>query len=95
MKRNEPYVGIFLKKDPDNKSEVVKSLDDIYEIGTFAQIHEVQDLGTKIKLVATAHRRIKLKKQIRPDVNLNSKGMFLLSLPYLIYCSSFVDIFCV
>lgn len=75
MKRNEPYVGIFLKKDTANDSEVVQSLQDIYDVGTFAQIHEVQDLGTKLKLVATAHRRIKIKSQIRPDVNLDdSKG---------------------
>lgn len=75
VKRNEPYVGIFMKKDTTKTGEVVQSLDDIYNVGTFAQIHEVQDLGTSLKLVATAHRRIKITRQIEPDVNLtNTKG---------------------
>lgn len=81
LRRNEPYVGIFLKRDSSNDKDVVENLDDIYDIGTFAQIHEVKDLGDQIKLVATAHRRIKIKQQIRPDVNLsNNRGWLILSI---------------
>lgn len=76
MKRNEPYVGIFLKRETATDDDVVPSLDDIYDIGTFAQIHEVHDMGDTLKMVATAHRRIRIKKQIRPDVSLKGgKGM--------------------
>lgn len=70
-------MGIFLKRDDTNDAEVVPNLNDIYNVGTFAQIHEVQDLGDKLKLVATAHRRIKIKQQIRPDVSLSGKGIYL------------------
>jgi len=43
-------------------------LDDIYPIGTFAQVHEVQDLGNRLRLVIMAHRRIKIVNQIFEDV---------------------------
>ncbi|KOC66312.1 Lon protease-like protein, mitochondrial [Habropoda laboriosa] len=60
VKLNQPYVGIFLKKAEENEAEVVENLDDIYPVGTFAQIHEVQDLGNRLRLVVMAHRRIKI-----------------------------------
>lgn len=64
VKLNQPYVGIFLKKDDDNVKEVVDKLDEIYSIGTFAQVQEMQDLGDKLRIVVTAHRRIKLTGQM-------------------------------
>lgn len=64
MKLNQPYVGIFLKKDDDNEKEVVDKLDEIYNVGTFAQVQEMQDLGDKLRIVVTAHRRIKLTGQM-------------------------------
>jgi hypothetical protein len=39
----------------------------VYPIGTFAQIHEVQDLGDRLRLVVMAHRRIRLLGQIVDD----------------------------
>lgn len=51
-----------------NEKEVVTSLDDVYSVGTFAQIHEMQDLGDKLRLVVMAHRRIKIIQQIPDDV---------------------------
>lgn len=73
MKRNEPYVGIFNKRDPEKDGLVAKAVGELCEIGVFAQIHEVQDMGNFIRLVATAHRRIRLKKQIKPDVRLRGR----------------------
>lgn len=64
MKLNQPYCGIFLKKSEDKTSEVVQNLDDIYKIGVFAQIHEMQDLGDRLRLVVMAHRRIKVTGQL-------------------------------
>ncbi|CAL7945330.1 unnamed protein product [Xylocopa violacea] len=68
VKLNQPYVGIFLKKSEENESEIVQNLDDVYSVGTFAQIHEVQDLGNKLRLVVMAHRRIKIVGQILEDL---------------------------
>ncbi|XP_076249651.1 lon protease homolog, mitochondrial isoform X2 [Calliopsis andreniformis] len=68
VKLNQPYVGIFLKKTEENEAEVVQNLDDIYSVGTFAQIHEVQDLGNRLRLVVMAHRRIKIVGQILEDM---------------------------
>lgn len=64
VKLNQPYCGIFLKKKEDNETEVVNNLNEIYNIGVFAQIHEMQDLGDKLRLVVMAHRRIKITGQI-------------------------------
>jgi ATP-dependent Lon protease len=68
VRLNQPYIGIFLKKEDDNKSEVVQKLSDVYEIGSFAQIQEMQDLGDKLRLVVTAHRRVKIVGQLIEDL---------------------------
>lgn len=64
VKLNQPYIGLFLKKDEENKKEIVEKLSDVYEIGSFAQIQEMQDLGDKLRLVVTAHRRVKIVGQL-------------------------------
>lgn len=64
VKLNQPYVGIFLKRNEENESEVVENMDGVYQIGVFAQIHEMQDLGDRLRLVVMAHRRIKITGQI-------------------------------
>ncbi|XP_017885289.1 lon protease homolog, mitochondrial isoform X2 [Ceratina calcarata] len=68
VKLNQPYVGIFLKKSEENESEIVQNLDDVFPVGTFAQIHEVQDLGNRLRLVVMAHRRIRIVGQILEDL---------------------------
>ena len=40
-----------------NESDVVTNLDEIYSIGTFVQIHELQDLGDKLRMIVMGHRR--------------------------------------
>ena len=40
----------------------------IYLIGTFVQVHEVQNLGNQLKLMI-AHKRIKIVNQIFEDGN--------------------------
>uniref|UniRef100_A0A674NHC5 Lon protease homolog, mitochondrial n=1 Tax=Takifugu rubripes TaxID=31033 RepID=A0A674NHC5_TAKRU len=54
----QPYAGVFLKKDDNNESDVADSLDDIYSTGTFVQIHEMQDLGDKLRMIVMGHRRL-------------------------------------
>jgi ATP-dependent Lon protease len=74
VKLNQPYVGIFLKKEEENKSDLVKKLSDIYSVGTFAQIQEMQDLGDKLRLVVTAHRRIKIVGQLIEELEAPEEG---------------------
>ncbi|XP_073960462.1 lon protease homolog, mitochondrial isoform X2 [Choristoneura fumiferana] len=67
VKLNQPYVGIFLRKKEDEKSDIVSSLDNLHEVGVFAQIHEMQDMDFKLRLVVMAHRRIKITGQFVED----------------------------
>ncbi|XP_047505643.1 lon protease homolog, mitochondrial isoform X1 [Pieris napi] len=60
VKLNQPYIGIFLRKKEDDKTDVVSNLDDLHQVGVFAQIHEMQDMDFKLRLVVMAHRRIKI-----------------------------------
>uniref|UniRef100_A0A673CJ35 Lon protease homolog, mitochondrial n=1 Tax=Sphaeramia orbicularis TaxID=375764 RepID=A0A673CJ35_9TELE len=53
----QPYAGVFLKRDDSNESDVVESLDAVYSTGTFVQIHEMQDLGDKLRMIVMGHRR--------------------------------------
>lgn len=63
----QPYAGVFLKKDDTDESDVVASLDDVYSTGTFVQIHEMQDLGDKLRMIVMGHRRIRITKQLDVD----------------------------
>ncbi|XP_043358789.1 lon protease homolog, mitochondrial isoform X2 [Dermochelys coriacea] len=60
----QPYAGVFLKKDDNNESDVVENLNEIYQTGTFVQIHEMQDLGDKLRMIVMGHRRIRINKQL-------------------------------
>ncbi|KAL1435425.1 hypothetical protein MTO96_000102 [Rhipicephalus appendiculatus] len=64
VRLNQPYAGVFLKRDESNESEVVDKLDDLYSVGTFVQIHELQDLGEKLRMIVMAHRRVKIIRQL-------------------------------
>ena len=67
VKLNQPYCGIFVKRDDENTEEVVESLADLYSTGTFAQIVELQDLGKRLRMVLMAHRRIKIIDQVKEE----------------------------
>ena len=67
VRLNQPYCGIFVKKDDDNAEEVVDKIDDVYSTGTFAQIVELQDLGSRLRMVLMAHRRIVINEQVKED----------------------------
>ena len=38
VKLNQPYAGVFVKRDDDNQAEVVKDLDELYPVGSFVQV---------------------------------------------------------
>jgi len=42
-------------------------LSEVYPVGTFSQIHEMQDVGDRLRLVVMAHRRIRILGQIVDD----------------------------
>lgn len=60
---NEPYIGIFLKRDPENKSQIAENLDDIYHIGTFCHMSIANEQNNKLKLTINAIRRIRITNQ--------------------------------
>ncbi|XP_078054201.1 lon protease homolog, mitochondrial isoform X1 [Mustelus asterias] len=64
VRLTQPYAGVFLKKDDNNESDTVESLAEIYKIGTFVQIHEMQDLGDRLRMIVMGHRRIQLNRQL-------------------------------
>lgn len=41
-------------------SDMIKNLDEVYNIGSFVQIHEVHDMGDRLRMIVMAHRRIKI-----------------------------------
>lgn len=67
VRLNQPYAGVFMKKDDNHEGDIVTSLDDIYNVGTFVQIHEVQDIGNRLRLIVMGHRRIKANKELSED----------------------------
>lgn len=42
---------------PSDDTDVAESLDTVYHTGTFVQIHEMQDLGDKLRMIVMGHRR--------------------------------------
>ena len=40
-----------------NDSDVVNRMDEVFSIGTFVQIHEMQDMGDKLRMIVMGHRR--------------------------------------
>jgi len=53
-----PYAGVFVKRDDNNEDDVVANFEqDLYSIGTFVQIHEMHDMGDKLRMIVMGHRR--------------------------------------
>ncbi|BFF97146.1 lon protease homolog mitochondrial [Drosophila madeirensis] len=67
VKLNQPYIGVFLKK-VDGEEEVIQNLDDVYQIGSFAKIQEVHDVGDKMRIVVVAHRRVRITRPMFEDL---------------------------
>ncbi|CAI4221214.1 unnamed protein product [Auanema sp. JU1783] len=69
MKLRQPYCGVFVKKDDENKDETVTSISQIHSVGTFVQIIEMRDHGKVLELVLSAHRRIRLLEQFTEEAS--------------------------
>ncbi|KAK4450674.1 mitochondrial Lon protease [Podospora aff. communis PSN243] len=72
IKRGQPYVGAFLFKDENADDDVIRSPDDVYDVGVFAQITSAFPMnnpggdGTSLTAILYPHRRIKLSELIPP-----------------------------
>ncbi|KFH44043.1 Lon protease-like protein [Hapsidospora chrysogenum ATCC 11550] len=70
IKRGQPYVGAFLFKDENQDDDVIRNVDDVYDVGVFAQITSAFPIhGQEGALTAILypHRRIKLSSLIAPQ----------------------------
>lgn len=70
MKRGQPYVGAFLFKDDNADGDVIENLDDVYDVGVFAQITAAYPLrgeASGVTAVLYPHRRIKISSLLPPS----------------------------
>ena len=44
VRLNQPYAGVFIKRDDENTDEVVKDVDQLYPVGSFVQVTMIQHL---------------------------------------------------
>ena len=51
-------------------SDVIKNLDEVYNIGAFVQIHEVHDMGDRLRMIVMAHRRIKIVGLVSDEIGI-------------------------
>ncbi|KKK16950.1 hypothetical protein P175DRAFT_0525004 [Aspergillus ochraceoroseus IBT 24754] len=70
MKRGQPYVGAFLFKDENADGDVIENIDDVYDVGVFAQITAAYPLRGEtsgVTAVLYPHRRIKISSLLPPS----------------------------
>jgi ATP-dependent Lon protease len=70
IKRGQPYVGVFLFKDENADKDVIESVDDVHDVGVFAQITSqfpVHGEETSLTAVLYPHRRIRMASLIPPN----------------------------
>lgn len=74
LKRGQPYVGAFLLKDENADIDVISNINQIYDIGVFAQITSIFPAGrtgadddSGLTAVLYPHRRIKATDIIAPS----------------------------
>lgn len=70
IKRGQPYIGAFLFKDEAADGDTIENVNDVHEVGVFAQITSAFPVhGDEGALTAVLypHRRIKMSALISPD----------------------------
>ena len=69
LRRGQPYVGAFLFKDENADGDVIENLDNVYDVGVFAQItaaYPSRGENNGMTAVLYPHRRIKVSSLIPP-----------------------------
>ncbi|ESZ95484.1 ATP-dependent protease La [Sclerotinia borealis F-4128] len=70
MKRGQPYIGAFLFKDDNMDKDVIENIDDVHDVGVFAQITSafpVHGDDSALTAVLYPHRRIRMSALISPE----------------------------
>ncbi|KAL8710604.1 MAG: hypothetical protein Q9220_004828 [cf. Caloplaca sp. 1 TL-2023] len=70
MRRGQQYVGAFLFKDEASDKDVIDSIDEVHDVGVFAQVTSAFPVnGEEHSLTAVLypHRRIKMSRLIPPN----------------------------
>ncbi|KAF2424485.1 ATP-dependent protease La [Tothia fuscella] len=68
IKRGQPYIGAFLLKNENADQDVIQSMDEVYDVGTFCQVTSAFPHGgeNSIQAVIYPHRRIKMTSLVPP-----------------------------
>ncbi|KAL5594676.1 hypothetical protein BROUX41_001592 [Berkeleyomyces rouxiae] len=69
IKRGQPYIGTFMFKDEHNDEDVIRNVDDVHDVGVFAQITSAFPIHGQeggLTAILYPHRRIKLSSLIPP-----------------------------
>jgi Lon-like ATP-dependent protease len=77
MKRGQPYVGAFLFKDETADKDVIEKMEDVHDVGVFAQITSafpVHGDENSLTAVLYPHRRIKMSELIPPSREQSDSG---------------------
>jgi len=77
IKRGQPYVGAFLFKDESADKDIIEKIDDVHEVGVFAQITSAFPVhGDEHSLTAVLypHRRIKMTALMPPKAGEHKEG---------------------
>ena len=70
MRRGQPYVGAFLFKDEALDKDTIETMDEVHDVGVFAQVTSVFPVTGDVNSVTAVlypHRRIKMSKLIPPN----------------------------
>lgn len=70
MRRGQPYIGAFLLKDETSDKDIIESIDDVHNVGVFAQVTSVFPVSKddySVTAVLYPHRRIKMTRLIAPN----------------------------
>ena len=69
LRRGQPYVGAFLFKDEGSDKDIIESMDEVHDVGVFAQITSafpVTGETESLTVVLYPHRRIKVSQLMPP-----------------------------
>ena len=72
LRRGQPYVGAFLFKDESLDKDIIDSMDEVHDVGVFAQITSafpVTGETESLTVVLYPHRRIKVSQLIPPKIS--------------------------
>ena len=77
IKRGQPYIGAFLFKDENADRDTIESMDEVHDVGVFAQITSafpVHGDDGALTAVLYPHRRIKMSALFPPDQNKSAEA---------------------